>query len=228
MKAIVIIAVLAAAHHAEAKGCHETSDVVGYHHCTRFAYMWSRESDSPRFTFELGYFYHRFTASSVNLGDAPLVMGGAAPDMATSAGGVAVRFIGGLNHVFYTGLEFDGGGNDVMPHPIGTQPTDGLYMSPMAVFGAHVIERYRVALSAELAGGFRYDDFYACPSAMPKCTTPDDSQTRRQLEGRLRAELFIHPHFSLAFSYGHSLIDSGDRTWMVSLGVHGRTMDGMY
>jgi hypothetical protein len=156
------------------------------------------------------------------------VVGGGAADMRTSAGGVSMRFIGGLDHVLYTGLELDSGANDILPHPIGTQPTDGIYMSPMAVFGAHVVERYRLALSAEVAGGFRYDDYYACPSTMPKCNSPDDSQTRRQLEARARLEWFVHPHFSAVFSYGVSLIDSGDRMWTVSLGIHGRTMDGMY
>jgi hypothetical protein len=228
MKALIIIAIVALAHHADAKGCHESSDVVGYHHCSRFGYLWSRESDSPRFMFELGYFYHRFTANSLNLGDAPLVMQGTAPDMRTSAAGASMRFIGGLNHVLYTGLELDAGGNDILPKPFGAQPTDGLYMSPMLVFGAHVIERYRVALSAELAGGFRYDDFFSCPESMPKCTGPDDSQTRRQVEARARAEFFIHPHVTAVLTYGVSLIDSGDRMWMLGFGIHGRTMDGMY
>ena len=45
MKALLVIAFVgAAAPRAHAKGCHETSNVVGYEHCSRFG-SWSRDQD---------------------------------------------------------------------------------------------------------------------------------------------------------------------------------------
>jgi len=222
VKALVVLALVAVAPRAEAKGCHEVSDVVGYHHCTRFANDWSRESDAPRLSVDFGWFYHRFTMLPFAL-DATRATDSSS-DFATTAHGVGVRVLGGIGHVLYTGLELDGGDNDTLPRPVGLQPTDGFYMSPNAVFGAHLFERVRIALSTELAGGVRFDSVYTCA----KCQGPVASEWRRQLEARVRVDAFIHPHVSFGFSYGHSLLDAGDQMWMLSIGIHGRTMDGMY
>jgi hypothetical protein len=229
VKALLVIAALAAlAPRAEAKGCHEVSDVVGYHHCTRFGYLWSRESDSPRFTFDIGWYYHRFTALPFTLGDAARLTQ-PAPNFYTASHGVQVRFLGGIGHVLYTGLELDAGSIDVLPQPIGLQPQQGMSISPNAVLGAHLFERFRLAVSAELVGGVRYADFFVCdPPNATKCMGPDSSEWRRQLEARGRIDVYPHPHFSIGFAYGHSLLDSTDSMWSISLGIHGRTMNGSY
>jgi len=228
MRALAIIAVIAVGPRAEARGCSERSDVVGFHHCSRFGDKWSRESHAPHVWIDLGYFYHRFTAEPFQLGGAPLVLGGGAGNFDTSAEGFQMRVLGGIGPVFYTGLEIDGGGNDIMPEPIGIQPSSSFYVGPMWVAGAHIIERYRIALSAELAGGVRYDDFFTCTGGKSSCSGPDSSQTARELEARVRADVFFHPHFSLGIAFGKSLIADRDRMWMISFGIHGRTMDGMY
>lgn len=226
---VVIVGLVAAAHHAEAKGCTERSDVVGFHHCSRFGDMWSRDSDAPHVTVDMGFFYHRFTTQPFQIGGAPLVLGGGDGNFATSAEGFQTRVLAGIGHVFYTGFEVDGGGNDILPKPVGLQPSSGFYAAPMWIAGAHLVERYRFALSAELAAGLRYDDFIACTDTSPKCQNgPDWSDTRGEIEARVRADLYVHPHFSLGVAFGKSLIDSNDRIWMISVGIHGRTMDGMY
>lgn len=228
MKALVVLVLLAAAPRAEAKGCSERSDVVGYHHCSRFGYLWSRESNAPHVAVDFGFFYHRFTAQPFQLASAPLVVGGGDASYATSAEGFQTRMLAGIGHVFYTGLELDAGANDIMPEPIGLQPTTSFYIAPMWVAGAHIIERYRFALSAELAGGFHWDAFFVCAGGGSKCDGPDATEMRGELEARVRADFYFHPQFSLGFAYGNSLIESNDRIWMISVGIHGRVIDGMY
>jgi hypothetical protein len=216
------LAVALAARAAHAKGCHEVSDVVGYHHCTRFGIAWSREADTPRITVELGHYFRHFEARPFTLDDTPVSTGGAT-DWHATADGEYGRVLAGIGPYLYAGVEFDGGGLDRLPRTTGTAVGEGTELVPLAVAGVHVIERYRVALSAELAAGVRYDDYAACGTE----GCPDTSQLRTALEARAHVSIFFHPQLSVDLGYGHSLLDAHDRIFTFSVAVHGRVMDGM-
>ncbi len=222
MRWLIVAALLAGAHRADAKGCTERSDVIGYHHCTWYG-TWSREVPVPRFWMELGYFRHSYTSEPFTLGAQAMTI---APErLATTAGGVEERFLYGLDHLFYTGLELQPGWIAHVPRTPGIAPNTLDYFGMHAVVGAHV-ELVRLALSAELAGGFRYEDFAYCKS---KSSCPyDASQTRGEVEARLRLDAFVLPQLSLGTSLGKSLIDSNDTTWTVTATIHMRAIDGMW
>jgi len=198
--------------------------VVGYHHCNWFGADWSRDADTPRITVEIDHYDRHFEADPFTLGGAPLVTApGPTDDHATSTG-EAWRILAGFGHFAYTGVEIDGGSLDRVPRIVGTPVGYGLELAPYAIAGVHVYERYRVALSTELAAGFRYDDYAACNTS----NCPDVSQTKGDILARVRADVFVHPQLSLAIGYGESLVDSNERIFTVGIALHGRAMDGMY
>ncbi len=231
MKALALAAVAIAAlapRAAHAKGCHEVSDVVGLQRCSRYG-TWSREADVPRLWIDIGWFYQRFTSEPFTLAAAPLATAPATVGLGTGVSGAAVRWLGGLGHVLYVGGELMPGGVTDMPRVIGLQPTYGVYFGVHGVAGAHV-ERYRVGLSAELATGFRVTEFVYCePGTNCKGDNfSDDTQTRLELQARVRADFFLAPHWTIGVGYGRSLVDRDDHIMMVTTAVHIRPMDGMW
>ncbi|HUJ62030.1 MAG TPA: hypothetical protein VLX92_26170 [Kofleriaceae bacterium] len=225
--ALAIAAALAlCAARAEARGCHEISDWVGYHRCTVFGADWSREADTPNLWIELGYFRHDFISAPFSLATTDASQ--SAPehyDLHTTGGGIAWRTLGGIGRVFYTGLELEPGWIAHAPTVPGPTPTDDEYLAASLIAGVHG-ELLRIGLSAELAAGGRYEDFDYCPEK--GCKDVDADQTSWMLEARVRADLFVVPHFSIGVMYGKSLIDRDDHSVMFYIGLHGRAVDGMY
>jgi len=221
---VALVAGLALPRAVHARGCHETSDVVGYHHCSWFGVDWSRDADTPRLSFDIDYYFRHFEADPFSLGSAPLVATGGPTDFHATSSGEAWRVLVGFGHFVYTGVEIDGGSLDRVPRTVGTPVVEGLELAPYALAGVHLYERYRIAVSTELAAGFRYDDFEACNTS----DCPDVSQWKPDVQARVRADVFIHPHVSLGIGYGESVIDSNERIFMVGISLHGRAMDGMY
>lgn len=230
MKALVVAGVLvavAAPRAAHAKGCHEVSDVVGLEHCRRFG-MWSREYDIPRLWLDIGYFSERFQSQPFTLGAAPLATTQHL-DESTGVSGVSIRFLGGIGHAFYTGFELLPGGMFETPQTLGVQPTYGMMFGLHGIAGVHV-ERFRLALAAELAPGFRYVSLVHCTQGT-SCkgdNAQSDDQARLELQGRLRLDFYLHPNLAIGAAYGKSLVDADDRVIMFTASIHVRAMDGMY
>ena len=224
MKAIWIAIVLAAVAgaRAEAKGCHETSYVVGLQHCSWFG-KWSRDADVPRLWIDLGYFHHAYTSQPYTLGAEAMTTHETPNQFATSSSGIALRILGGIGDVFYTGLELQPGWIDKVPTVPGPIPNDNEYFGMHWIAGVHA-SLFRFAGSAELAAGFRYEDFSYCPQ---KACISDASQDRRELDARARIDAFITPEFSIGAMFGKSLIDADDYSMMLNFSIHVRAMDGM-
>ena len=204
----IAVAMFAPSGSADAKGCHETSDVVGVEHCSSFG-EWSRQSDAPRLFLELAYFHRELRSLPVPFGPQQAFL--------TTDHGFAMRALYGLSPYLYSGIDLLGG----VGAPFGNGYTESL-VSTHAIIGAHAAV-FRVALGAELAGGGRIESFQARATMSKR----SDLQTRRELELRGTATLFSTERISFGLVAGHSLIDHGDYTLMISLGGHARARDGM-
>ncbi len=231
MRAIAVVGCLAAVampRIARAKGCHEVSDVVGLQHCSRFG-MWSRDADVPRLWIDLGYFHERFQSEAFTPGAVARATAPQPGALGTGVAGGSVRALVGIGRVVYTGGELLPGVVNDEPPVAGLQPTLGAMFGFHGVVGVHV-ERYRVALSAELATGFRVMQLGYCVP-YTNCKSPDywdDNQARLELQARARVDVYLAPYWSLGVGYGHSLVDRDDHLWMVSTAIHIRPMDGMW
>ncbi|MBV8762191.1 MAG: hypothetical protein JO257_33175 [Deltaproteobacteria bacterium] len=223
MKALVIVALLAVSVRAYAKGCHETSQVVGYEHCTWFG-TWSRDTPVFPLWFELTYYRHAFTAQPYTLDGAALSTT-PGDDLTAISGGPMFRILAG--RLLYAGLEGGGGWLSTLPHSYGaTQPGWGGYMSGHIVGGAHVV-LWRFGLGAELAAGGRWAVLANCNAkADPMCMQVQSSQTSREVELRARADIFIVPQWSLGVVVGKSLLDDNDHELLITTGFHVRALDG--
>jgi hypothetical protein len=224
MRWLVLAALLASARPADARGCHERSYVVGYHHCTTFG-LWSRDVDQPRLVIDIGFLHHRFMSEPFSLTSEPRETM-PATDLRTGASLPGIhRILYAPNAFLYTGAELGFGWLTLTPH-VGSDLSTS-YGVFHALVGAHINPLWRVSLAAELAAGGRVD-------SMSSCTTkpcPDASgvtQTSRELEARALVDLWMTPQVSLGFGYGRSLIADNDSTWMIYVGFHVRPMDGMH
>jgi hypothetical protein len=228
MRIGLAIAILVATRPADAKGCHEVSDVVGLQHCSRYG-LWSRDAEMPRLWVQVDYFHHRFMAAPFTLGTAALSTSPQPVDLSNVAEGAAFRTLVGIGPFLYVGGEMLVGGISQMPRIPGNQPNDSVYMGMHSVVGAHV-ERYRFALSGELAAGFRAAGWIYCVPGTDCKGVNDLSEMQApwELQGRLRVDAYIHPNWSIGVTYGLGLLDSNDRMVMVGTAIHARVMDGMW
>jgi hypothetical protein len=220
---IAVIAVALIAARADAKGCHEHSDVVGFQHCSHFG-MWSPDDpQNPRLWLELGDMTERFTLPSVSFVSGTGVEGAAAH---ATASAVALRVLYGLDAIFYVGGEVAFGGLVEVPEQLPRRATsDGAsFASTRAIAGAHTVVR-RFALAAELAAGMRYYDIGACID--DACMAdPDVGHTRLEIDARARVDFLFSREGSIGVAVGNGLVDLGDHEVMVMLAVHIRAMDG--
>ncbi len=225
---LVALAIALAATPADAKGCHEVSDVVGLQRCARYG-QWSRDADQLRVWIDVDYFHHSFVATPFTLGTAALSTAPQSNDFSTAASGVAFRGLFGFGRFAYVGGEMLAGGISRMPHLEGIQPNDSIYLGMHSVAGVHV-ERYRFALSGELAAGFRAAGWIYClPNTDCKGDNQDsEMQARWELQARLRVDAYISPNWSVGVGYGVGLLDGNDRMLMIGTAVHARVMDGMW
>jgi hypothetical protein len=226
--AIVIafaIAILAPAR-ARAKGCHEISHVVGYEKCSRFG-KWSRDQDIVPLVMEVGWLHETYPTKPFVLGsDADArTIGGASDTMpSTVSNGVSIRWLAG-NRLLYGGLEFDSGGMTQMPQFANLPAGTGATFEGLGVFGVHA-SLWRFAAGLELAAGARGSMYSYCGNQ--KSCSETDTVGQGIVEARVRVEWFPVQDWSFGVAWGHSLLDSQDRSFYVFTGIHMRALDGMY
>src|SRR5262249_29823131 len=138
----------------------------------------------------------------------------------TVTDGAVMRLLFGLRRWLYVGAEASMGAFGQIATPSGSAQIDLLNTEGLAVGGARVYYA-RLALSAELAAGVRSTQFSQDPG------TAYVVQWRRELEARVRFDVFTDVHYTLGVSYGRSLIDAHDSSWTITLGIHGRVLDGL-
>jgi hypothetical protein len=222
MKLVALVIALIAAR-ADAKGCHEHSDVVGFQHCSHFGTWSPDDPQDPRLWLELGDITERFTLPSVSFVSGTGVEGAAAH---ATAPAVALRGLYGLDATFYVGGEMAFGGlvdvSEQLPRGATSDGTD--FLSPRAIAGAHTVVR-RFALAAELAAGIRYYDIAACIDELCMAN-PDVGHTRLAIDARARVDFFFSRAGSIGVAVGNGLVDLGDHEVMAVVAVHVRAMDG--
>ncbi len=179
----------------------------------------------PHWT-ELAMQDHSFRALPFTLDGSPLAAT-SREDLATRAFAPTVRFLFGRE--LYAGVELATGWIARTPQAIGiTQPDGSTYFGAGVVGGARV-PIWHFAIGAELAAGGRAIDLEACEPVpgIRGCTGPNAWETRRQLEARLKLDLFTSPQISIGVMIGKSLVDAGDTTIMFGFGGHTRALDGI-
>ncbi len=220
---LVIVALMLIAARADAKGCHEYSDVVGFQHCSHFG-MWSPDDpQDPRLWLEIGDLTERFALPSVSFVSGTGVEGATAHATATA---VALRMLYGFDAIFYVGGELAFGGLVDVPEQLPRRATsDGAdFVSTRAIAGAHTAVR-GFELAAELAAGMRYYDIGACID--DACMAdPDVGHARLEIDARARVDFFFSRVGSIGVAVGNGLVDVGDHEVMIMLAAHIRAMDG--
>jgi hypothetical protein len=219
----IVIAVLGAAPSADAKGCHEHSDVVGFQHCSHFGEWSPDDPNGPRVWVEIGDVTERFAAREAVFANAMAAEGAMS---AMTANAFVMRVLYGFDRWFYAGGELELGG--LVQAPVVTMagmPRDGnSFFSMHAVAGVHTRVR-RFVIAAELAGGFGSYDISACTA--PSCDhIVDVGHTLADVDARLRVDYFLPRFISIGVAVGNGLVDRDDRDVMVMLAVHARAMDG--
>lgn len=215
---ITAVASLAAiAARADAKGCHERSWVVGYEHCSRFG-DWSRDQDVIPMVVEAGWLHRDYTIDPFQLSG-----GRSAPAQRVIGNGFVLRVLGGTR-IFYTGVEFDYAYLTQAPDFANTNPiTEELGV--LAVAGAHA-SLWRLAGGIEFVAGYQHTTLDYCPTNAD--CADEIGQSEGQVGARAHATLFLTPHLSAGVAYGHSLIERGDSTVMLTIGGHFAAIDAMY
>jgi hypothetical protein len=222
MKLVVVALVLIAAR-AEAKGCHEHSDVVGFQHCSHFGEWSPDDPQMPRLWLELGNLTERFELPSVSFATGTGVEGATTRATATA---LTLRVLYGFDATFYVGGELAFGGlvdaPEQLPHRATSDGAD--FVSTRVIAGAHATVRH-FGFAAELAAGMRYYDIAACID--DACMAdPDVSHTRLEVDARARVDFFFSRVGSVGVAVGNGLVDRGDHEVMVMLVAHMRAMDG--
>jgi len=217
---LVVIALVASVRAADAKGCHDSSAVLGYRHCTVFG-AWSRDVDLPNLVVDFGFFQHDFVSG-------PFTLGSGTPDPAARATGASegsMRVLVGLGRVIYVGGEIGGGVLRHVPPLAGGDDHSADVMTHLIV-GVHVSPVFRFSFGAELAAGGNIAQLSICQAKPCPDNTVDD-EARAELEARVIGELWITPQLSLGVGVGKSLRATDDTMWMVFVGGHLAPMDRM-
>ena len=217
MKPVVVLAALAlAASRADAKGCREVSDVVGFEHCKSFG-AWSPD-DPGAITLwvELGGLTEQFVAPD---------SGGANHTMIGFT--IPMRVLYGIRRWLYVGGElgigdiFDAQALAPGPMPV----TTSVFVTLHAIAGVHT-RVWRFGLGTELAGGLRAHDASTCIDKA--CSAGMDvGQTRAGIDARLRVDYFVTDMFSIGATIGNGVFEPSDHEVMLVFGVHARAIDGM-
>ncbi|HEY1548766.1 MAG TPA: hypothetical protein VGG28_13145 [Kofleriaceae bacterium] len=220
---LVGLAVALIAARAEAKGCHEHSDVVGFEHCSHFGEWSPDDPQDPRMWIELGDLTERFVAPAVSFASGKAVEGAAAHATATAA---TLRVLYAPDAIFYVGGELAFGGlvevSEQLPRGATSDGTS--FASTRVIAGAHVVVR-NVALAAELTAGMRYYDVAACID--DACMAdPDVSHAQLEVNARARVDYFFSRAGSIGVAVGNGLVDRSDHDAMIVFAIHVRAMDG--
>jgi hypothetical protein len=213
--AIVLSARVAAS--GPSAGCDERSEVVGLHRCRGFG-EWSAHGYRWPISFEVGYLHHGYPGAPFAF-DTSARLDGQQHSLPTVTDGPVFRALYGLHPWLYLGLEYGMGFFGQVAAPSGGAQIDVLNTEVLALGGARVYYT-RLALSAELAAGARDTQFSQDPG------TAYVVQWRRELEARIRFDVFTDVHYTIGVVYGRSLIDARDSCWTINFGFHSRALDG--
>lgn len=220
-----MVAVCALGRPTAAKGCHETSHVVGREHCTRFG-NWSRDQPGPALVIDVGFVRRSFQSAPFSLGTGSLTAAPTHAELATiSADPMADRILVGIGDLFYAGADFSMGWLSTLPRGSSPAAASGVLGEAHAIGGLHVA-LWRVSLGTELAFGGRITAL--APERPPGATAAEATfATRREVEARATIDFWITPHLSLGGGVGKSLITTDDTRFFLYLGGHLRALDGM-
>ena len=197
-------------------GCDERSAVVGLHRCHGFG-EWSPHGYRWPLSFEVGYLHHDYPSAPFAF-DTSARLDGQQHSLPTVTDGPVFRAVYGL-HPWLLGLEYSMGAFGRVATPSGGAQIDVLSYELLALGGARFYTS-RLALSAELAAGFRDTYFMQDPGEGYVV------QWRRELEARVRLDVFTDVHYTIGVGYGRSLLDAHDSCWTINVGFHGRALDG--
>lgn len=223
-----------------ATGCLESTDVEGYRECHTFG-EWAQSMVLPHMFVEMGMGMRRFATlargdGTVTHGDETFAYRVAMP-AGSEHSDTAIVWTGRFGLVtrrgLYAGIEGEIGA--LSPAASTPQMEDsGAFGSPTLaqrgglMIGAYGIAGMRVPLShgavaVEAAGGVR-DVQYAWHSTYHDCEqTTTVGAASGVLEARVRGELWINPWFTAGVSAGASVLERGDYTAGLYLGMHTRS-----
>jgi hypothetical protein len=225
--------------------CVDTSDVVGYRHCTPYG-RWGLHLKMPQVIIELGTSVRSFrNPHEAQTGHVTherssftfRTVGPTGTDPANDAAVVTTLRLGiGSRSGFYGALEGEIGGlvrdsagaaEMTSSGPLGSPSiakTGALVSSAFGVIGMRGGARNQFAV--ELVGGMR-NVHYSYESHYLACeTTSSVSAALPVLEARVKVSTWASPFFNVGLTAGKSLIDQGD--WMAGLylGVHTHALAG--
>ena len=234
-------AVVIAPRVAEARGCSEVSDIVGYHRCIRFGDNWSTES-AFGIEAEIGLGYMtldprgRTIQGSFGKGaKGSYQYSGSLVGHGMSVLPLDIRVGYALLSFLYVGAEMDvGAGSDRMP----ATTANGYSIAPSSTgvnafgagFGGYAGLRLPLsyfALRAETFFGGRF--ISVNQNAVGNgfgSRTAQSSFLTGVVEPRFFADFWIDPHATMSIYAGFDALKTGDRVGGLMVGFHGKAYDG--
>jgi hypothetical protein len=238
---VVGLVVAAAPHVAEARGCSESSEIVGYHRCTRFGDTWSTEAGIG-FEAEIGIGYMtldpsgRTISGTFGKGQAGSYdYAGALVGHGMSALPLNIRFGYAITAWLYAGAEMDiGAGADRLPatetkgysvaassHGINAFGMGGgayaglrLPLSYFALRGETLFGGRAIGVNQTATGG----GFGARPATSTVATGV--------VEPRFFADFWIAPYATMSIYAGFDALKLKDRVGGLMIGIHGKAYNG--
>jgi hypothetical protein len=215
---------------------------VGHKLCSHFG-AWSFAHRHAGFWLELGSAVHHFSLPAIDEPGTVIHHGTTysfrvvgAPSAATATAAAFRLRVGGMvAGPLYGSVETDIGGladgGDVRAEATnGLAPTldqpQTTYIAMRAAVGLRGRVAHSIMLSAEAAGGFHALDFSTTSQVADCVQTPSVQIYQADVQARARVDYWAAAHVSLGAELGKSLIDRGDETIAVSLGLHVRAFDG--
>ncbi len=225
--------------------CSDTSDVVGYRHCTGYG-RWATNLRIPLIVFELGTSVHSFasplTAHDGSVEHEAQEFSYRAVDPGSRGGGssnatavtttlrVAMgRTIYGAGEVELGGLVSDPTHVEMTSSGSLGKPTieqsSAIAYGGLAVVGAQGATR-NATFGVELAGGMRGVTYHYSSRYLACETTDSVSVARAVLEARARAATWVTPLISVGVSVGASVIDQHDWSAGLFMAAHTQAFGG--
>jgi hypothetical protein len=221
--AILTIMLAAAPAAAGHRVCHEDSAVVGYQRCSRFGTEWS----GATLSWELGSAWLRFPLDAIDrMTSTGHVVAPASTGTATA---LRLRDLYGFTEHFYVASELTFGWMTTMPlldvaPTRGAMPTgDGTngYLGAGMLAAGLRSSLGPITLGSELAFGARLAVFSS--DRVPGVLF---GQGGPILEARAHANVWLSMHWSLSTMLATSVVERGDTSITVSLGLHAFPFDG--
>ena len=224
--AILAASTVAAAHH---RTCVETSDVVGYRECSRFGDRWS---GGRSLSWELGAVALTLPIDPI---DQPLdpvdpARRGISAGGSASATALRLRSLYGLAPHFYVASELTFGAITNAPL-IAVAPaarnatsmpneTRGHVLGGMLAAGTRSMVLDHITFGTEVAFGPRVTLLTA-----PRAPDTLFGQGGMTLEARAHGTVWMSPHWSAGVMFATSLVERGDYSVTLALGLHAFPFD---